>query len=108
MKIVNRKEFLQLPEHTLYSLYQPCGIVDGLHVKHGTLTNDWIYTDLLGDIEAGKEAEFHEVFDEAEKGKVFTLDYECGRRDGCFEEEQLFMVYGKSDVGRLIEKLRSL
>lgn len=108
MKIVNRKGFLQLPSGTLYSKYRSSGIVDGLYEKGDSLTNDWYYVDLLGEIEANNDVEFHDAFREAEQGKEFSLDYECGCRDGSYEEDAMFVTYSKKDVYKLIGQLSDI
>jgi hypothetical protein len=108
MEIVNRKKFLTLPSGVLYSKYESSGMVSGLYEKGESWTNDWIYADLLGEVESNNSEEFHTVFEEAENGKKFILDYESGSRDGAFEDDNMFMIYDKADVNKLIKKLTDI
>jgi hypothetical protein len=105
MRIINRKEFLSMPKGTVYSHYVP-QVADGLMVKYETLTNDWVYQDLLFNVagETSEEAS-EKLTDAEERGASFILDLHCGSRDGMYDDNQLFMVYEKEDVKRLIKKL---
>lgn len=105
MKIINRKEFLSMPSGTVYSHYVP-QVADGLMVKYETLTNDWVYQDLLFNVDGESSEEASEKLTNAEEhGSSFRLDLHCGSRDGIYDDNQLFMVYEKEDVKRLIKKL---
>jgi len=108
MKIVNKKEFLQLPEGTLYSTYESCGMVKDLSIKHKSLTSDWWYMDLLLCTDTGGSDEFFDLMLEAENGKQFAMDYKTVSRDGMYEDKALFLVYDKTDIGRLIDVLKKL
>lgn len=106
MRIVKRKEFLSMPEGTVYSHYMP-QVSEGLMIKGETWTNDWLYQDLLFNVEGNTSDEASEKLQDAEEsGTSFKLDLNCGSRDGMFEEDQLFMVYEKSDIESLIEALK--
>lgn len=105
MRIVNRKEFLSMPSGTVYSHYVP-QVADGLMVKYETLTNDWVYQDLLFNVAGETSEEASDTLTKAEEnGASFRLDLHCGSRDGMYDDNQLFMVYEKEDVKRLIKKL---
>jgi hypothetical protein len=81
-------------------------VIHGLSIKGDTWTNDWLYQDLLFEVEGNDSGEVHETLCAAEeKGTSFKLDLNCGSRDGCFESDQLFMVYERSDVEALISAL---
>lgn len=106
MRIVNRKEFISMPSGTVYSHYMP-QVSEGLMIKGDTWTNDWLYQDLLFNVEGGSSDEASDKLTDAEEnGTSFKLDLDCGSRDGMFDEDQLFMVYEKSDIERLIESLK--
>lgn len=106
MRIVNRKEFLSMPSGTVYSHYMP-QVSEGLMIKGDTWTNDWLYQDLLFNVEGESSDEASDKLTDAEEnGTSFKLDLNCGSRDGMFDENQLFMVYEKSDIERLIEALK--
>lgn len=113
MKIVNKTEFYSLPEGTLYSDYKPCSITS-LKVKGSTLYSenkpiDFIYESLIGNIDADSSNHFVDMLYEAENNKTsLPMDFECGERDGLYEETQLFAIYEKNDLEDFIKKLESL
>lgn len=113
MKIVNKTEFYALHEGILYSDYKPC-IFNDLKVKQSTIYDgekpiDFIYESLIGNIDADSSGYFVDMLDDAEKNKTsLPMDFECGERDGLFEEEQLFAIYEKNDLEDFIKKLESL
>lgn len=108
MRIVNRKEFLKLPMRTVYSLYDS-GRAEGLFYKDETLENDWFYQDLIFSkpTNISNSEEYLEHYEKAENNRDFNfeLDLDCSERDGEFEENQMFLVYDKSDVKKLINAL---
>lgn len=108
MKIVDRKTFLALPSGTVYSHYKP-QVSDGLMIKGETLTKfDWVYQDLLFNVEGESSEEASDKLTDAEEnGTSFNLDLNCASRDGMYDDDQLFMVYEKSDIESLIEELKS-
>lgn len=103
MKIINREEFLKLKGEVLYSRFEP-DIFNGLEIKIGGGENDWNYQDLVGNIECDDSYDFASKCDE----KEFCLDFECGQRDGSFENEQLFAIYSKEEVKMLINRLKEI
>lgn len=106
MRIVNRKVFLSLPNGIVYSKYQPHGMFDGLYEKGDTWTNDWIYQDMLDSVDgSGSQEVFETINDAEENGAQFVMDLDCGSRDGSFEENDMFAIYDKSDLKRLVERL---
>lgn len=104
MKIVNRKEFLEMPRGTVYSKYEPT-IFDELCVKMSDSEdgwgNDWIYLSLTDGFIKGTE---HDVGDLIGL-EHFEFDMEGTVRDGLFDNDQLFAVYDENDILKLIAKL---
>lgn len=98
-KIINRKEFLEMPANTLYREYKPC-IMGDLEIKGYSLDNDfWVQrldetnTDDTGD-----------MIRMLESGVVeFDLDLEG--RDAMYNDDQLYLVYELRDVHQLINRL---
>ena len=103
MRIVNRKEFLELPSGTVFSKYKPC-IFDGLYIKSYSIgTNDFLYQSLIGNIKCSDGVEFSDIlFSAVEKQSNIELDFELPERDGLFDDEQLFAIYSKDDVTELV------
>lgn len=107
MKVLNRKEFLELPPGTLYSRYND-GIISGLELKGSTCYDgnkafDWFFLDLIGNIAANDTSEYLEK----SESKEFDLDFELVERDGCFEETDQFAVYDQTELNQFINRLKS-
>lgn len=99
MKIYKRAEFLKLPPGTIYAKGKP-QYFGNLSVKGETLGNDWITLDLVW-FEAANDAEIDERFDAMlEKGASYPMESAYGR-DGCFDEEEAFLVWQRGDLQTL-------
>lgn len=100
MRIVDRKTFLQLPKGTVYSKFNP-SIFYELNVKTSNPEdewgNDWVHIPLIEGFIKGDRN--HIDYD------YFEFDLDCSVRDGSYEEEQLFAVYDKNDILKLIARL---
>lgn len=112
MRIVNRKEFLKLPDGTLYSSYYGSS-ASRLEIKEGgDWGNDWFYTNLLtlwSEAESGSEDYFYKLSKaESNSNFSFSQDLESSERDGRYEEDQLFVVFEKEDILKIINKLQSI
>lgn len=105
MRIVNRKEFLSLPVGIIYSTYQSHGMFSGLYGKGVSYPNDWVYQDALDSVDCNSSEERDHLIDAAEQGGEFKMYLNCGERDGCYDDTDMFAIYDKSDVGRLIQFL---
>jgi hypothetical protein len=108
VKIVSRKEFLTLPNGIVYSKYQTLGAIDGLYQKVETRTNDWLYQDFLACVDASSSIDFFDVMSSAEQGEHFSLDLSCHERDGMYEESDLFVIYSRDDLHKLISSLSNV
>lgn len=104
MKVLNRKDFLAMPEGTFYCKGKPW-YFDGFYIKGRSLYNpnnlddwgDWIYLNPCW--AEGKDS--GECFDTLERslqtGESFNCDKASGR-DGCFDLEEIFLVFEKKDL----------
>jgi len=110
MRIVNKKEFLALPNNTVYSKYSKTGNIEGLYIKTDTWENDWIYEDLISCIDCFDTGEFLDICTKAENDSKyeFKLDLYCGERDSLFDPNDLFMIYSNTEVQNLINKLKEV
>lgn len=105
MKIVNREQFLALPPGTLFSKFSP-QYFEHLSIKGDTWTNDFLVQEIADAVDASNSEEFGNVLDLAvEHGSSFKLDLDNMGRDGCFDEGQLFAVWERQDVEKLIDRL---
>lgn len=105
MKIINLKEFLKLPEGTVYVKFDPV-IFDELSVKESSISNlDWIYSPIVN-VDAIDSTDIYGITNKSlVEGSSFNLDINSTTREGMYDESQLFTVYEKSDVKQLIQKL---
>jgi hypothetical protein len=107
MKIVNLKQFLAMPDNTLFSKFAPC-YFEGLQIKVcNTGERDFCTQEIADAIEAHDSGEFCDKLDESlANGTSVAMDFDCNGRDGCFDEEQLFAVYERADIEGMIELLK--
>lgn len=110
MRIVNRKEFLELPNNTVYSKYESSGMIDGLHIKDESYTNDWVYFDLICNIKASSDGELLDKMYKAENDHAFQIrnNLYCCQRDGFYEKDDMFVIYNNEDIKALICRLNEV
>jgi len=107
MKILTRREFLKTPSGTLWSYYEPC-IFRGLSIKttdSSDYENDFVYLDLIGEFDIPKDSEYAEICARMEQGESVSASFEETRREGLFDDNQLFLVYEKEDVKNMAKTL---
>lgn len=111
MRIVNRKEFLQLPSGTLYCKYEHTSAYN-ISIKYDTWESDWLHQELptLWSPDESSSSDLYDKLDKAESDSSysFSQDLESSNRDGHFDENQMFLIYEKEDIIKLIKKLKSL
>jgi hypothetical protein len=108
MKIISRKQFMDMPLGTVFSYYQPCYFT-GLHIKDSTAdydSPDFIYSDLIGAVENDSSEDFTEKCERMEKGESLPVDFELTGREGLFDDKLLYAIYEKEDVIKLIARLQ--
>jgi len=106
MKIVDLMTFLTMPAGTLFSKYQPC-VFDNFCIKGDNIGEmDFGYQDLVGAVDGKYEGEVAFLLEDSQyNGTSVPLDFDCGSRDGCFDEKQLFAVWELKDLEQLIARL---
>lgn len=110
MRIVGRKEFLAMPEGTIYQGFTP-NMFSDLEVKHQTIflkgeAKDYIYANLTADFETPEGKDLHDVlFDAVDKGITVPISFEETARSGLYDDG-LYAVWDKEDVQGLIDKLK--
>lgn len=108
MKIINRIEFLKLPNNTLFSTYDPC-VFGEIQIKGETIgTNDFRVQSINDAINCGSSNDFYDILDKAqESSESFDLNFDCWSRDGLYDPDtQLYAVWDNKDVEALIERLK--
>lgn len=98
MKLINREAFLKMPAGTIFCKGQPWHF-DGPKVKGDSLPNDyffmsldWIESDGIND---------GQLFNDMLANGTSQPMNECEARDGCFDNDDLFLVYEQSDLVEL-------
>lgn len=105
MRIVNRDKFLELPPNTIFSKFDPNVFYAPLIKMESIGENDFYYTPISGDIDCGILDEDDVISDMVKKGDSGILIFDTEYRDGLFDDDQLFAVWDKQDVKRLIQRL---
>ena len=126
MKLYKRTDFIKLPKNTIYSRVDinSANLCDGLFCKTSNNEdwhNDFIEQDLISesgyplcsDYVPDKEKNT-DGFDNHQHQlnlrdtfKEFTTDLHCSGRDGLYDDVDLFVVWDKYDVKKLIEYLQN-
>ena len=107
MKIVNREQFLALPENTVYSVAgKDCHFWEDLYIKGSTWKNDWMYLDLINNVDACDSNESSEIIYSAiHKGTEFRND-DTLQRDGMYDENDMYVIFDDTDVRLIISLLQ--
>lgn len=109
MKIINRQKLMKFKNRIVFSKVYGTEL-NGLYVYEDNLVSDFVLTNLLG-FPQSKDSKGHqgiEDFDLITGKKEFELDLECCSRDGLYDDNQLYAIYDKTDLLKLINKLQSI
>jgi len=107
MRILTRKQFMDTPIGTVFSYYEPI-CFSGLMIKQSDLLGwetDFLYDNIIGALDSESSEDYYDKCKKMEAGESMLVDFEVTSREGLFEEEQLFAVYEKEDVEKLIKRL---
>lgn len=96
-----------MPAGTVFCKYKPC-YFGSLQMKTQTAEHDFYSIELVAKVYFEKDSsEMFDTLDKAQKdGSSFKLDVDSDCRDGFFENDQLYGIYEKEDIEKLIEKLK--
>lgn len=111
MKILTRKEFVEMPAGTVFSTYEPC-VFRGLYIKHDTWKfdgggSDFIEARLFGEFDAQHSDEYFEFCKRMETGEDIPQSFEETSREGLFDDNMMYAVFSKEDVENLIKTLQA-
>jgi len=109
MKLYKREDFLKLPKNTIYSRVTQGSpdIMDGLFCKVDGNDFDWFEQDLISEpgfpngICNGSDAQDY-VKNLRDTFQDFETDLFCSGRDGMFLDEDVFVVWSRNDVKKLV------
>lgn len=114
MKLVNREDFLKLPEGVVYydaELTDKGEVVIGgfgdLHIKGESCTYDYIENNLNGatPVEWKTDVDICESWEAMIGGKDIDFTFDVCGRDGMFDENAKYLVLNKKEVKSLIDEL---
>jgi hypothetical protein len=101
-----------MPAGTLFSKYAPC-FTEGFSIKGESITfadglpRDFGEQDLLMPVACFGSESLDRILDDGEiDGESFAIDLNCQGRDGCFDHDQLFLVWDRADVKALMARLQ--
>ena len=109
MKIVSRKQLMEMPSGTVFSYYEPC-IFRGLYIKDSDPEAgypDFSVSDLIGAVENTSSDDYSDQCERMERGESRPTDFEMSGREGLFDDKQLFGVYEDEDKAKLAARLIS-
>lgn len=108
MRLVGFKEFMSLPEGTVFAKYSPC-VFEGTCIKGDNCMEgqDFYYSDLsTGFHNCGTDMMYDlALVMEASPEFRSPLFFSSQMRDGIFDEDQLFAIWDKSDITTMIARL---
>lgn len=116
MRIVNRKDFLNLPAGTVFMKFpaQPAdhhdlGYDGAVSIKWDTCGADFVSQDLMPQFEGWSDSEdwSNVIIDMIDGKQSPPVDYDCAGRDGLFDQDQLFLVWGSDDLVKMIDLLQA-
>lgn len=116
MRLHKREDFILLPAGTIYSrVNYSHEIMEGLFCKTSgnDYGNDWVEQNLISEfgfpnnIKDGQEA-FDYVLNQRDSFQEFEADLHCAGRDGMFNNEDVFVVWNKNDIQKLIFYLQNI
>lgn len=110
MRLYKRKDFLELPENTIYSRFSEYSLCEGLFCKLDKSKYDFVEQDLISEvgfpnnINDGHES-FEFVMNKRNSFEDFETDLYCAGRDGMFDESDKFIVWNEKDILKLYNYL---
>lgn len=116
MKILSRQDFLAMPAGTVFMKF-PAQPKDGSHIdlgydgviaiKEDTVGEDFVVQELFPWFECVTDSnDWHDVLIAMLDGQQSPpLEYDSAGRDGLFDEGQLFLVWNRDDLERMIARL---
>src|SRR3990167_6506460 len=106
MRIIAKKEFLDLPPGVIFSSYSPC-FFGGLFVKGDSIKEigDFFESGLIGNPENNSSEDFVNSCELMKSGNNIPIDVNFYGREGFFDEKKLYAIYSKEDTEKIISVL---
>lgn len=108
MKILTRKQFMEIPAGTVFSYYSPC-IFRDLNIKDSSPKKgypDFLMSGLVGAVDCTGSDDFSVKCEMMENGESCPVDFNFSGREGLFDDELIYAIYEKEDIEKLIKRLQ--
>lgn len=104
MKIVTRKEFMELIKtgDVIFSDIRYCE-VKGLNIGSYFSGSDFVRTSLISRVDSDDTCL---SLEELNSRADFKLDLDCGCRDGLYNDNDVYAIYEKEDIEKLVQRLK--
>ena len=104
MKIVTRKEFMELikTRDVIFSDIKH-NEVEGLNIGSYFSESDFVRTSLISRV---NNDDTHLSSEDLNNKVDFELDLDCGCRDGLYNDNDVYAIYEKEDIYKLMQKLK--
>lgn len=112
MRIVDRKTFLSMPPNTVYSISDwtdkmPSSSITELFIKGDTVADADYYEQAIPDFDyENYDDKFEAIEESVNEGTSLKTDFYVEQRNAMFDEYQMYAIWEKEDIDRLIEKLK--
>ena len=113
MRVVTRKTFLTLPDGTLFCKGKPwafeeLAVKTASRIGEGNDLGDFCYQSFR-DIPCADSGEYIDRLEMMlNEGKSYPLELDSSSRDGCFDNDDIFLVYDYEDIVRLRDYLSDI
>jgi hypothetical protein len=112
MKLLNREEFLKLPEGTLYAKYYQ-DLFGDICVKDASIgaeeeIGDFYTMPLINISDDVFDNDHSDASDSFVKTMQCDLDFDCYGRDGFFDKDQLFAVFEAKELSEITKILQTV
>lgn len=105
MRVVDRKTFIGLPVGTIFCKGKPW-VFGSLCIKGESLQNDWFYCDPSW-VDAHDSGQAFARLEEMLAAGAAYPGEDAESRDGCFDNDEIFLVYELSDLIRLEKAIQT-
>ena len=105
MRIVNLTEFLQQPKGTLFIKFEDSIFTSPLLVLDTVVkNNDYYYINITRSID-WDELDNNTNDNIVDSTQSFNIETDGVQRDGTYDKDQLFAIYEKEDIKKILQKL---
>lgn len=108
MRVISRKEMMQMPDGTVFSYFGKHGPIEGLYIKSGDYAKgdvDFCFSDAIGCVGGDSTGDYDNALSRLENGESVPMVVNNPGREGLFDEHLQYAVYEIDDLIDLAEEL---